>query len=254
MITYGKIENEKLKEAIKRIRVEKDLKSEQILLDEIKKAKYICPCIFDEEAIKDNNGNMVIDANTKIQFVMLRNNEIDFYFPAFTDFNEFESWFKNQDKPKSLVFDWKMYGDMIFGDKKALGFVINPGSENLIVNKNILLKLQKDELPVKVQEAQKIAIKEIGKEEYPAELVGNLLEYFDSSDYVLQAFIGKYNDIDDNSYVIVVEFEGILESKLFNNISKVASPYLKGHYLDLINYESATGFKAISHLKPFYSK
>ena len=79
--------------------------------------------------------------------------------PAFTDWKELEKW-EDMEKPKALLLTFDDYAALVLKNPEIQGVVVNPFSENMMIDRKILehLRMKKDAL---LQEAAK---KQTGEE------------------------------------------------------------------------------------------
>ena len=120
-----------LEQVIKEYMQEQNIQTWQCLKRELLVAQCWTPVIVKGEELQKENGQTVLSKGTTIQFLDLQNDNGDTYTPVFTN-----SVLLKQMYPNEEISSWGIkLDDMIFLSKNFAGFVINPGTDNLIINK-----------------------------------------------------------------------------------------------------------------------
>lgn len=149
------IVNPELRTAIDGLKAQNSLESQNALTEALKSAKLLSPVIFDGEMNRDPSGRVSIKPS-QVRFILINTKDGRTYFPAFTDIEEtkkFQVAGEKDPQPQNVVRTMKDF-DQIFSDpnNKALGIVINPGSDNIIIPKNLVsVAAGTKEMPVLVQ-------------------------------------------------------------------------------------------------------
>ena len=135
------IVNPELRTAIDGLKAENSVATQAALTEALKECKLLSPVIFDGEMNKDANGRVSIKPS-QVRFILINTKDGRTYFPAFTDIEEtkkFKVTGEKDPQPQNVVRTIKDF-DQIFSDpaNKALGVVINPGSDNIIIPKNLI--------------------------------------------------------------------------------------------------------------------
>ena len=115
-----------------------------MFVSELQKASLISPALIDPEPVENGEGTLVIAPGSKIQFPMIFAPNKKSFFMGFTDMSEYKKW---QEKNKNLPFFALKFEDyvgmLMRKDARgnvcpALGFVINPYGENVIVPRELV--------------------------------------------------------------------------------------------------------------------
>lgn len=115
-----------------------------MFMAELQKASFIAPAIIEPEPAANAEGQPVIAPVSKIQFPMISTPDQKRFFMGFTDMAEYRKW---QEKNKELPFfalKFEDYVGMLFRKDPqgkpcpALGFVINPYGESIVVPREML--------------------------------------------------------------------------------------------------------------------
>lgn len=135
------IANPALRAAIDGLKQENSMEKQNALTEALKEAKLLSPVIFDGQLAKDEMGRTIVKPN-QVRFILINTKDGKTYFPAFTDIEEttkFPVAGDKDPKPQNVVRTMKEF-DQLFKDpaNKALGVVINPGTDNIVIPKNLV--------------------------------------------------------------------------------------------------------------------
>ena len=137
------VSNPMLVGAIQLLKEEDSPEHRNMFVIELQKASYIAPALVDPEPVESADGKRTIAPGSKIQFPMLTSSVGKQFFMGFTDVAEYRKWVeKNKELPFfALRFEdlaaMLLQKDALGKQSPALGFVINPYGENIIVPKMI---------------------------------------------------------------------------------------------------------------------
>lgn len=140
------ISNPMLCGAIELMRADDTPEHRRMFLDEMLKANFLSPAVITPPLQPDENGRARLTPESKVQFPMLTNPEGKQLFMAFTDWEELKKWSKGEKHP-TLIMTFDDFAGMLLGKDKAgnmnpaLGFVINPYSSNIIINKELIAQI-----------------------------------------------------------------------------------------------------------------
>lgn len=116
----------------------------QMFAEELGKALFVAPAIVEPAPIEDEEGNLKLQPESKIQFPMLGTADGKKLYMAFTDKKEYDEWQAANQKFPMFTLNIQDYANMLlrkdpFGNPyPILGVVINPMSTNLVVSKEML--------------------------------------------------------------------------------------------------------------------
>ena len=127
--------------AISRMRENNTKETEQKMLMEAVRAKFLVPC---DVIIKEGTENAPKrdSTNTEFKFPMVQTEQGIRFFVAFTDGLEMGKWKEGQQNAMVMGFD-DLSGMVMRAGDKARGVVINPATTNLILS-NAMLKVVMD--------------------------------------------------------------------------------------------------------------
>ena len=110
----------------------------KVIEEVVMNARFLIPADFsDFPETKDGNTNITLNKDTIIHFHTVTNTEDQTFYLAFTDWDELKKW-QNDDNQKTIVLTFDNYASMVLKDDIIEGFIINPSSASLIINRQML--------------------------------------------------------------------------------------------------------------------
>ena len=113
---------------------------------EMMKATFLAPAMVTPPPVMDEDGELRLVEDCEIQFPMLVTNEGKHYFMAYTNQRELDKW-KSKEQHYNFCLNFNDYVGLLFGKNKlglmtsALGFVINPYGDDIIISKEMVAGL-----------------------------------------------------------------------------------------------------------------
>ncbi len=161
METFKNIE---LKEALRAFRDDETPESINGLIQTLKTTQLLAPAQWDKDPVKDENGQMMFEPNTKFQLMVIQAENGDCFFPMFTDMDELQKWDQKQET-QSLVMSFEQYLPFVqMSLKEIKGIVINPYGDNVPFDSDFLLGLATNETSElkenKVEEGTKVSLRD----------------------------------------------------------------------------------------------
>lgn len=252
------LENFRLNVLLKEVKENQTETGMNMLFEEIVMNAHFLSVIFLSELPKPNeDGKVVFQKNMTMQMPMLSGVRGKHFYPIFTDHDELAKW-QRMEKPNTLILTFDDYAAFLEKNEQAEGIVINPFSDNFVLNRKLVahLKTQKDLRTKgvsrnKISKDTKVMVGE--PKEYPMEMVEALQAHMRGVPAIERAWLRLMIKDNVQSFLVVVDFAGNRE-EIFGKIAAVARPYLKNIYLDMIPYQDGFGKKAVEHAEPFYQK
>lgn len=252
------LENFRLNVLLKETKENQTETGMNMLFEEIVMNAHFLSVIFLSELPKPNeDGTATFQKNTTMQMPMLSSAGGKHFYPVFTDHAELAKWQK-MEKPNTLILIFDDYAAFLEKNEQAEGIVINPFSDNFVLNRKLMahLKAQKDLRTKgvsrnKITKDTKVMVGE--PKEYPTEMVEALQAHMKGVPAIERAWLRLMIKDNVQSFLVVVDFAGNRE-EIFGQIAAVARPYLKNIYLDMIPYQDGFGKKAVENVEPFYQK
>lgn len=141
------VSNPMLVGSIELLKAEDTVEHCNMFLTELLKASLLAPALVDPAPQEDEEGNLKLLPDSKVQFLMLPVPDGRKYFMGFTDDAEYQLWVeKNRPCPVfALAFDdyigMLMQKDAEGNPCPAQGIIINPFGSNLVVHKDMLAQV-----------------------------------------------------------------------------------------------------------------
>lgn len=113
----------------------------KVFIDEMLHAKFLSPVIITPTPALDENGKAKLSPESKISVPMLTAGEGKRFFMVFTDLGEMKK-INTEGYMSVLPFTFKDYAAMIAqADETCQGLIINPYSNGLVVNKEMIASI-----------------------------------------------------------------------------------------------------------------
>lgn len=252
------LENFRLNVLLKEVKENQTETGMNMLFEEIvMNARFLSVVFLSEPPKPNEDGKVTFQKNTTMQMPMLSSTGGKHFYPIFTDHDELAKWQK-MEKPSTLILCFDDYAAFLEKNEQVEGIVINPFSDNFVLNRKLMahLKTQKDFRTKgvsqnKISKDTKVMVGE--PKEYPAELAGALQEHMKGVPAIERAWLRLMIKDNVQSFLAVVDFVGNRE-EIFGQIAAAVRPYLKNIRLDMIPYQDAFGKKAVENVEPFYQK
>lgn len=115
--------------------------------------RFLSVMMLSEEPETSEDGTAKFKEGSVMQLPQLTAPDGKKFQPAFTDWQELEKW-EDMEKPKTLLLTFDDYAALVLKNPEIQGVVVNPFSENMMIDRKILehLRMKKDAL---LQEAAK---------------------------------------------------------------------------------------------------
>ena len=127
--------NPELVDAIEAIKNDANQSTQDDLLNVLKDAKFLSSVSIDSPLGED--GKITLKPDTIISFHYLQNHDGDNYLPVFTDWPALKQWRDIPDE-KTVIINYEDIKSMVLKNKEAVGFVINPCSDNITISKDLI--------------------------------------------------------------------------------------------------------------------
>lgn len=222
-------------------------------------ARMISVILLSEEPVGNEDGTATFKDGTVMQLPLLTAPDGTRFYPAFTDKTELGKW-EDMENPKTVLLALEDYVALAVRSEETAGIVINPFSENLMLDRKMLEHLQRrKELLVtgKTKETltaeTTMSLSDIT--EFPAELAKAIHKVAEEEPGVEQAWLRLMNKGGQISYLLIVDISlpGNLET-IFDKIAESSKPHLHGMLIHIISYQSEFGKKATENVVSFYKK
>jgi hypothetical protein len=241
------VTNPKLVEIMNGFLKEKSAEKEFILIEEITKANFLVPIIFQGEIAEG-----VLKKDSIMSFKLITNNSNESFFMAFTDWDELGKWSKEREQ--TLIFTYDDLKHMVLKSEDIKGFVINAFNQNFMITPEVMEYFSRRKSEVVIKENTKIMLGQPAN--YPYEMVNALSSFFKKNKEIESAYVFLAHKEGDQkpNLLLIIDFTGD-KAVLFPRIAAVAQDFLgEDEYIDLIPLDSNFGKDAINDSTPFYKR
>lgn len=249
------IENKTLEEAIRALKEGSTPEKQAKLSEELQKARLIAPCSF--EITPDENGTPCMHAD-QVKFFLLNTNDGKTFFPAFTSFEETKKISFGTEQPKDLVRTIKDFGNMLNGkNNNAMGVIINPGSDNIVIPKNLVLLLAGLIEPPKRPAAPRPTMNAVASYSephvYPTKMVTALYDLCAEDKRISRVWLKQRTAGLSIGFALVVEADEH-DEELFAKLTAVAEPLAKNMPVGFVWYDEKSEKTIVKDGVPFYDR
>ena len=150
MIYNGTINNSMLSGAIEMMRLDPTPKNHSLVLEEVLKARFLCPVYLSKVPKIDENGDPFFDEDCDIQYQMLQNKKGEPYLIAFTCQEQYDKWMEMRTATTEIyefIMEFSEYMNLIIRPLPdgnygpAVGVVIDPFGCNLKLDRDMIANL-----------------------------------------------------------------------------------------------------------------
>lgn len=240
----------------------KDEKEMAALMNEVAEeivmnAKFLTPVRLSSPPKLNKNGTGTIDRNTKIAFSLISSPDGKKFYPAFTSVDEVLKWdTMNEQKPLTLALGFDDYSEMIVAKNAAEGLVINPFSDNLVLDKRLVALWREKKQYRTAGHAEHIIstdsdVKIGAPDPFNMELSVALSTAAKKDPAVKSLWFRGMVLNGEKSYLAVVDFKGDRQ-RVFSALGEAAKPYLSDIALSIVAFDEALGKTATENVMPIY--
>lgn len=261
MTDFKSLKNPELIQAYRLMEYDPTPERQAEFLQEVVDAQFMAPAAFSPEPEEDWEGTMTFSEDSTVTFPEIRNSGDEKYFPAFTDWKEMQKW-EMQEGQHVVGLSFEDFASMIFQDKDATGFVINPFGESIKIDRDVITTLKQQQAAF-LKRQQMIEERNHPErqpsnepmefcrlESYPEEMLEEITEFLKEQPVKLAYMQGVLQG-ERKGCMFILEHEGS-EEDIFGGIIRLAKPYMSGMYLYMANADSELGQKALEGLDPFF--
>lgn len=251
---FPPIENKGLEAAIQALKEGSTPEKQAKLSEELRKAHLLSPCSFEITPGEDGKPHLHAD---QVKFFLLNTNDGKTFFPVFTNFEETKKITFGSDKPKDLVRTMSDLAKMLSGkNNKAQGVIINPGSDNIVIPKNLVLLLggairmpQKKEEPAKPKAPASYSEPRV----YPTKMVTALYDVCAEDKRISRVWLKQKLAGLGISFVLVIEADE-KDDHIFEALKTAAEPLSKNIPLECVWYDDQAEKLIVKASVAFYDR
>lgn len=228
----------------------------QILGEIAMNARFLMPARL-PSGLKLDSDVAQLQAGARLEFIMITNTADQKFFLAFTDWDELRKW-QVVENQQTVIMGFDDYAHLVLQHEDAAGFVINPFSENLTLNRELTQHLKNRKEIILTGHTEQVVEKDtaVGLRipvPYPDRLAEALKTHMRSDKRVKTSYLLQMKQGEEESYLCVVDFDGE-RREVFDQIAGAARPFLDGVYLDLVPLDDDFGRQAAGITEPFYKR
>ncbi len=131
------VKNPELVEAISNFKAQNTPANEEAMKEAIKNAQFIAPVIMDDLPDNLQPGEK---HTAQAKFMLVQQKSGAKFFPVFTEWLELLKW-KNDPDVKTVTLNFEQFCNVVSGSPEAMGLIVNPGEEGLIVSREKMSEL-----------------------------------------------------------------------------------------------------------------
>lgn len=138
------VSNPMLVGCVQLMRAEDTPEHRNMFVAELMKASLQAPALIDPAPVEDAEGKLTVSAGSRVQFPMLSTPDGKRFYMGFTDPAEYGKWAERNTPLPSFALKLDDYLGMMFrrdaqgNDNPALGLVINPMGDNIVIPREML--------------------------------------------------------------------------------------------------------------------
>lgn len=242
------IENPKLIKVMQEVKNGSTKENQEKLTEELKKAKLLAPCDFDVRIDQIKNGKIQNVQPTQIKFFLINTNDGKTFFPLFTDLEHVKKFSFGKDvQPQNVVREVKDYHILLSQpNQKAIGCVINPGSENIVVPKGLVDVIAgKKPMPTSVvpKNNAPLVARYSDPSVYPTKLAMEVYDRAEATKEIEKVWLKQKTVGNEGSFILVVKSSSN-DEHILNEIREVAVPNAKNVPVEVV-FLDETNIKTI---------
>ncbi|WMJ22904.1 enhanced serine sensitivity protein SseB [Paludicola sp. MB14-C6] len=258
------LENPKLKQLF--LKRKSELTNDELnavlndICEEVAMNAYFLSVIkMENDPIQNGDGTAVFQQDTTISFPMLTTETGASYYPVFIDWEELSKWDEVKGtQPNTLILSFDDYAAMVIDKQNGHGIVVNPFSDNFVIDRDLLIHLRRIKQITQTGHAEMTVEKDttvhLGEPaNYPIDMINAIKKAVKHDKDINTMWLRLMEKDSELSYLVIVGFEGD-RKKAFSLISNAASPYLNNMYLDMVPFKDTFGSQAVEGVEPFYQR
>lgn len=230
METNKEIRNDELKTAMIKLKLQNDKEAEDEFISEVRKAFFLIPAVND-------------DKDDELSFMLLADQNEKNYFQAYTDLDEYNKWSDSKNS-KHFILTFDEYANIVTSsDDEVAGLVINPFTENIILNKEILHK---------IFVMDKIFIDEV--KDCPKKEKDVIKKALASQKEITKAYLMYIEKSGIPGFLLIIESKAKDKKELYDKIAKYITENIDQINIDIMSTTDDIAKDVIKNKKEFYNK
>ncbi len=223
----------------------------------VMKANYLAVVNFSKPLVKGENGEMAMQHDTNMNFILLDSSNAGKYFPVFTDKNAIDKWGGVKDyHTVQITFD--NLADFVLTGKACNGMIINVGTDNLVIERNVVAGwYERKQISVKGHASSVITgdtpLELYPLNPFPQKLADKLKNTAGEIEQVNRLWLHGITLNGEQGYLLVADFSDDRQL-VFSKLGEASKEFLGALPLHIVPFSDEFGKKTVEELEPFYSK
>ncbi len=254
MADYAERANEKLVEAITRIKESKgeDKEANEIVTEMLLSgtAQFLMPVMITDEPAEER----------KILYGVIAGKDGQPFYMLFTSKQKLKEWNREGKRIKTVTHTFEEAANKAVGDPRIFGFVINPMTDDFIMGRaiiqDLLTRLNGKAYGLvgeKSSEDEDVTFQDVREDEVTEELKSALTEACEKNDNIIKVYLRDMIRNGHLSYVLVIYHIGSMDD-LFPEIMEVCKAHSHGRSVALLSAKAPVASKATKGAEAFFMK
>lgn len=262
-VKVAPVSNPILKSAIEDLKSGNSPEKQQALQNGLRRARLLAPCGFDVELKPGPDGRLPNIKPSQVRFYLINTNDGKVFFPAFTDLEEAGKFKVSGDrdpKTQNIVRTVIDYDNMLKDpNNKAEGVVINPGSDNIVIPKQLIGILSGRIKPVQQAPASPLGgmapVNAVYSEPavYPTRMVNAVYDHCAENKAISRVWLKQKLAAGQLSFFLVVEADSH-DQAILDGITETAVPLAKDVPVETVFTSDELMKKVIGEAFAFYDR
>lgn len=228
----------------------------ELIYEIVFNSRFLSPVNLSKPPVYDAAGALILAPDTEFTFVLLDNGKGERFFPIFTETEELAKWEKLE-ASSTIQMEFDRYAIMLERNNNCEGIVINPFSDNLLVNKQIVEKWYEKKQIMQKGHAQHVITPDSKYEfftlnPYPMQLSNKLCETAKNISGINKMWLRGLKLNGSDGFLLVVDFSGDRLS-IFSELGNAAKPYLEERSIHIISLDEGFGKQSVENIMPIYA-
>lgn len=251
--------NEELIKAMEAIKASETPETQKQLIERVLQAKFFAPVsVLDANGDPlQGNGKIEVPKDAKFNFKLLQNTDGENFFGVFTDIAEFQKWNK-EPRINTIVVVFPQIAQLVMQkDHDVQGFVINPMTQNIIFNREIITNILDAMKKVNEQkEAQTVKLMFGKADKVPEAVIEAIKKKLKKTPEVKEAYFCMMRQGDRDHYMFALDIDADNETcrDIGNSVCNAAKMFLTKYPVMAAPVKSPFGEGAKKVGEPFYVK
>lgn len=258
--------NDELIAAMEEINKSETKETQTALIERVLQARFFAPVdVIDANGDPlEGNGKIAIPKDAKFNFKLIQNQKGEQFFTLFTDIPEFQKWNKGT-RVNTIVVVFPQIAQLVMQKKEEIkGFVINPMTQNIIFNTEVIENILNAMKAVSQNQAENGGDAEkrtvtlmFGKaKNVPDSVLGALKKKLAKHPEVNEAYFCMVKQNEQESYLFVLDINADNETckDIGTSVCNAAKMFLTKYPIMAAPLNSPFGEGAKKVEEPFYVK